>query len=121
MRSSSQQTALGILQNRVAASVALIAALGGGWDTSQLPQILNRPDVPDDMGPDMTEQGPRPDDGGLVSDYQPGRLIRLCCGWPLLSSGRIIPLLLFVVLLLLDLLVRRAAAIAAIREDCSGQ
>jgi outer membrane protein TolC len=35
---SSQQTALGILQNRVAASVALIAALGGGWDTSQLPQ-----------------------------------------------------------------------------------
>ena len=40
---SSQQTALGILQNRVAASVALIAALGGGWDTSQLPQILNRP------------------------------------------------------------------------------
>jgi hypothetical protein len=35
---SSHQTALGILQNRVTASVALIAALGGGWDTSQLPQ-----------------------------------------------------------------------------------
>ncbi|HEX3065060.1 MAG TPA: efflux transporter outer membrane subunit [Dongiaceae bacterium] len=35
---SSQQTALGILQNRVAASVALVAALGGGWDASQLPQ-----------------------------------------------------------------------------------
>jgi NodT family efflux transporter outer membrane factor (OMF) lipoprotein len=34
---SSRQTALGILQNRITASVALIAALGGGWDTSQLP------------------------------------------------------------------------------------
>ena len=34
---SSRQTALNILQNRVTASVALIAALGGGWDTSQLP------------------------------------------------------------------------------------
>jgi outer membrane protein TolC len=34
---SSRKTALGILQNRITASVALIAALGGGWDTSQLP------------------------------------------------------------------------------------
>jgi NodT family efflux transporter outer membrane factor (OMF) lipoprotein len=34
---SSRQTALGILQNRITASVALIAALGGGWDISQLP------------------------------------------------------------------------------------
>ncbi len=34
---SSRQTALNILQNRVTASVALISALGGGWDTSQLP------------------------------------------------------------------------------------
>ena len=34
---SNRQTALGILQNRITASVALITALGGGWDTSQLP------------------------------------------------------------------------------------
>jgi NodT family efflux transporter outer membrane factor (OMF) lipoprotein len=34
---SDQQTALSILENRVTASVALISALGGGWDVSQLP------------------------------------------------------------------------------------
>lgn len=34
---SSEQTAIGILENRATASVALISALGGGWDTSQLP------------------------------------------------------------------------------------
>ena len=34
---SSRQTALGILQSRITASVALITALGGGWDVSQLP------------------------------------------------------------------------------------
>jgi NodT family efflux transporter outer membrane factor (OMF) lipoprotein len=34
---SSEQTAIGILQNRAVASVSLISALGGGWDTSQLP------------------------------------------------------------------------------------
>jgi NodT family efflux transporter outer membrane factor (OMF) lipoprotein len=34
---SSRQTALGILQNRITATVALITALGGGWDASQLP------------------------------------------------------------------------------------
>jgi NodT family efflux transporter outer membrane factor (OMF) lipoprotein len=34
---ASRQTALNILQNRVTASVALISALGGGWDASQLP------------------------------------------------------------------------------------
>ena len=34
---SSRQTALGILQSRITASVALVTALGGGWDVSQLP------------------------------------------------------------------------------------
>jgi NodT family efflux transporter outer membrane factor (OMF) lipoprotein len=34
---SSRQTALGILQSRITASVALVTALGGGWDVNQLP------------------------------------------------------------------------------------
>ncbi|MBI3706972.1 MAG: efflux transporter outer membrane subunit [Proteobacteria bacterium] len=34
---SSEQNALGTLQSRFAASVALIEALGGGWTTSELP------------------------------------------------------------------------------------
>ena len=34
---SSQQSALTILQSRLVASVNLIQALGGGWDTTQLP------------------------------------------------------------------------------------
>ncbi len=34
---SNQETALTVLQNRLTASVALIQALGGGWDTSLLP------------------------------------------------------------------------------------
>jgi NodT family efflux transporter outer membrane factor (OMF) lipoprotein len=34
---AAQQNALTILQSRLAASVALVQALGGGWDTHQLP------------------------------------------------------------------------------------
>ncbi len=34
---AARQQALGILQNRVTASVALISALGGGWEASKLP------------------------------------------------------------------------------------
>lgn len=34
---SDQQTALAVRANRVTASVALIEALGGGWDSSKLP------------------------------------------------------------------------------------
>ena len=34
---SDEETAVGILQNRLDASVSLIQALGGGWDSGQLP------------------------------------------------------------------------------------
>ena len=34
---SNEQTALTVFENRLTASVALIQALGGGWDSSQLP------------------------------------------------------------------------------------
>jgi outer membrane protein TolC len=34
---SDQQTAPQVQENRLLASVGLVAALGGGWDTSQLP------------------------------------------------------------------------------------
>jgi outer membrane protein TolC len=34
---SSEQTALGVLSSRLQASVAMIEALGGGWDAGQLP------------------------------------------------------------------------------------
>lgn len=34
-----QQTALAVQQSRLVASVALTAALGGGWDTNQLPEL----------------------------------------------------------------------------------
>ena len=34
---TNEETALSILQSRLVASVALIEALGGGWDTTQLP------------------------------------------------------------------------------------
>ena len=34
---NAQQAALLVQQNRLIASVALVQALGGGWDTSQLP------------------------------------------------------------------------------------
>ena len=36
-RLGNEQTALSVRQNRFIASVALIKALGGGWDVSQLP------------------------------------------------------------------------------------
>ncbi len=36
-RLTAEQTALGVLSSRLQASVALIEALGGGWDASQLP------------------------------------------------------------------------------------
>jgi NodT family efflux transporter outer membrane factor (OMF) lipoprotein len=36
-RLANEETALTILQNRLTASVALIQALGGGWDVAQLP------------------------------------------------------------------------------------
>ncbi len=51
---SSQQAALNILQSRLVASVNLIVALGGGWDTQQLPnadQVKNPPDAPPPSGP----------------------------------------------------------------------
>ena len=36
---SAQQAALTVAQNRFVASVALIQALGGGWDAAQLPAL----------------------------------------------------------------------------------
>jgi NodT family efflux transporter outer membrane factor (OMF) lipoprotein len=46
---ASQETALGILQSRLLASVNLIEALGGGWDTGQLPSVeqVERPSSSD--------------------------------------------------------------------------
>lgn len=38
---NNRQTALGIQQNRLAAAVALIEALGGGWSTADLPTAHN--------------------------------------------------------------------------------
>jgi outer membrane protein TolC len=43
---SNQETALQVQQNRLIASVALVEALGGGWDTSQLPSIHDLQRVP---------------------------------------------------------------------------
>ena len=37
-----EQTVLTILQNRLVASVTLIEALGGGWDSAQLPAAVAR-------------------------------------------------------------------------------
>lgn len=45
---NNEQTALGILQSRFLASVALIQALGGGWETTQLPTPTQ---VKQDVGP----------------------------------------------------------------------
>jgi len=44
---SNEQTALGVRSNRFAASVALIEAVGGGWDTSQ----LTAENLPDNQPP----------------------------------------------------------------------
>jgi outer membrane protein TolC len=46
-----EQTALTVFQDRLVASVALIQALGGGWDASQLP-------TRDAVGPDDGEETP---------------------------------------------------------------
>jgi len=43
---STEQTALAVLSTRLQTSVALIEALGGGWDTSMLPAVRT-PIVPD--------------------------------------------------------------------------
>lgn len=36
---SAQQTAIGLTQNRLTASVTLIQAIGGGWDATKLPRV----------------------------------------------------------------------------------
>jgi NodT family efflux transporter outer membrane factor (OMF) lipoprotein len=54
---SNEQTALTVQQNRLIASVALIQALGGGWDTKQIPEKddLQRglPFLPDALDPTL--------------------------------------------------------------------
>jgi NodT family efflux transporter outer membrane factor (OMF) lipoprotein len=46
-----QQAALAVQQNRLVASVALVEALGGGWNTGQLPQRKDLPNALDVLKP----------------------------------------------------------------------
>ena len=43
---ASRQSALNLMQSRLAASIALIQALGGGWDTGELPLADGRATTP---------------------------------------------------------------------------
>jgi NodT family efflux transporter outer membrane factor (OMF) lipoprotein len=63
-----EQSALTIQQNRLVASAALIEALGGGWDTAQLPDKndLQRgiPFLPDALDPTLPKPAPRSQGNG---------------------------------------------------------
>ncbi len=48
---SDQQAALAVQQNRLVASVALVEALGGGWNSGQLPQRKDLPNALDVLKP----------------------------------------------------------------------
>ena len=50
-RLGNEQTALSVRQNRFIASVALIEALGGGWDASSLAAVQVKPKAKDLITP----------------------------------------------------------------------
>jgi len=51
-RLNAESAALGVLNQRLAASVNLVVALGGGWDNSRIPQPGSHYDLPETAASD---------------------------------------------------------------------